>query len=127
MKKLLTYVTIALILIIGLGINAKAQQDSSQVIVSLTEENKDIPIENPWGLRMPPAPTSCIVDFTNLSITSDRLPMVLSYELWDETGETMIILYSNDYDMVTFMASLSGCYQLKLISEDNTYIGYIEL
>lgn len=126
MKKLLTYLIIALSLIVGLGTNLKAEQSSPQVIVSLTEE-KDIPEKNPWGYRKPTAPITCMIDFTDLSITSDRLPMVLSYELWDETGDYMIVSYSSDFHMVTFMISLTGCYQLRLETEENTYIGYIEL
>ena len=105
----------------------KAEQSSPQVIVSLSEEEDDIPEENPFGWRIPAPPTTCLVDFANLSITSDRLPIVLSYELWDEAGDIMLISYSNDYDMVTFMTSLTGGYQLRLVTEENTYIGYIEL
>ena len=126
MKKILTYLTIALSLIIGFGMNVKAETSSSQVTVSLTE-GKDIREEDPRGLRMPAAPVICVIDFTNLSITADRIPLVLSYELWDETGDNMIISYSNDYDMVYHMLSFSGCYQLRLVTEKNTYIGYIEL
>ena len=76
---------------------------------------------------MPAAPVICVIDFTNLSITSDRLPIVLSYEFWDETGDTMIISYPNDYDMVFFMSSQTGIYQLRLVSAETTYTGYIEL
>lgn len=53
--------------------NVKAEPSSSQVIVSLTEEGRDIPEEDPWGLRKPNAPIICTIDFTNLSITSDRI------------------------------------------------------
>ena len=127
MKKLLTYLTIALSLIVGLGTKLKAEQSSPQIIVSLSQEEDEIPEKNPFGWRMPAVPTTCMVDFANLSITFDRLPIVLSYELWDETGDIMLISYFSDYDMVTFMSSLSGYYQLRLVTEGNTYIGYIEL
>lgn len=127
MKKLLTYLTIALSLIIGFGINAKAEPSSSQIVVSLNEDGRDKPEENPWGLRIPAVPLTSTIDFDALSIISDRLPMVLSYELWDESGDTMLVSYSNDFDMVSFMSSLTGCYQLRLLSADSTYLGYIEL
>ena len=104
-----------------------AEPPLPQITVSLTESDIDIREESPKGVRIPATPVICVIDFTNLSITSDRLPIVLSYELWDETGDNMIISYSNDYDMVNFMVSLTGCYQLRLVTEKNTYIGYIEL
>lgn len=92
MKKLLTYLTIALSLIVGLGTNLKAEQSSPQIIVSLSQKEDDIPEKNPFGWRTPAPPTTCMVDFTKLSITADRIPLVLSYELWDETGDNMIIM-----------------------------------
>ena len=55
MKKLLTYLTIALSLIVGLGTNVRAEQSSPQVTVSLTEE-RDIQEQSPWGWRIPAVP-----------------------------------------------------------------------
>lgn len=127
MKKLLTYLTIALSLIVAFGNKVMANPSLPQMTVSLTESDIDIREEDPKGWRMPVAPFTCMIDFTNLSITSDRLPKVLLYELWDETGDIMLISYPNDYDMVTFISSQKGCYQLRLVTERNTYIGYIEL
>lgn len=69
MKTLLTYLTIALSLLIGFGINVKADTTSPQIIVSLTEEGKDIREENPWGYRKPIPPITCMIDFNSLSIT----------------------------------------------------------
>lgn len=53
--------------------------------------------------------------------------MVISYELWDETGDSMIISYSNDYDMVSYMLSLTGFYQLRIVSEYTIFEGYLDL
>ena len=86
MKKLLTYLTIALSLIIGFGINVKAKPSTHQLIISMTKDGYDIPEENPFGYRMPPVPISCTIDFTTLSITSYRVPEVTVYQLCDETG-----------------------------------------
>lgn len=127
MKKILIKLTIALSLIIGFGINAKAEPALPQVTVSLTEEGKDIPEESPWGYRKPVAPILCNIDFNALSITTVRIPRVLSYELWDENGEAIIASYSNDYDMVSFLSSMTGVYQLRLVSAESSYIGFIEL
>lgn len=127
MKTLLTYLTIALSLLIGFGINVKASNTSPQITVYITEEGKDIREESPWGYRKPTQPITCMIDFNSLSITCDRIPMVLSYELWNETGESMSISYYNDCDMVRYISSLTGgIYQLRLICTETIYIGYIE-
>ena len=76
---------------------------------------------------MPAAPIACTIDFTTLSITSNRVSSVLSYELWDDTREEILASYSNDYDMVVYMSTLTGYYQLRLVTEECTYTGYIGL
>ena len=97
-----------------------------QVPVSLRgqEDYYEIPDR---GHRTSPTYETCVIDFTNLAIATERIPMIISYELWDETGENIVAAYPDDYDMVVYMSSLSGCYQLRLVTEDSTYIGYIEL
>ena len=127
MKKILTYLTIALGLIVGFGNRIMADPSLPQITVSLKEDGYDKPEEEPRGWRMPAVPLTCTIDFTDLSITADRLPVVLSYELLDETGDKMIISYSNDYDMVVFMSSLVGVYQLHLVLGETSYIGYTVL
>ena len=52
---------------------------------------------------------------------------VISYELRDEEGETMIVGFSSDSDLVEFMTSLQGVYQIRLVTDEYLYIGYIEL
>lgn len=126
MKKLFTILMIALSLTMGSGLDVMAEPTSSQVTVSVTEEGKDIREESPWGYRKPSPPIRCTIDFNTLSITLDRIPIVLSYELWDEDGENMVISYSTDYDMVSYISSLSGVYRLRLVCAEKVYIGYIE-
>ena len=127
MKQLLTYLTIALSLMVWLGTNAQAEPSSNQLTVSMSGDGYDIRDEDPFGFRMPAAPITCTIDFTALSIISNRISSVLSYELWDDTREEILASYSNDYDMVVYMSTLTGCYQLRLVTEECTYIGYINL
>lgn len=93
----------------------------------MTEDSHDIYEESPKGLRMPSAPIALTIEFSTLSIKWNRAPSVQYYELWDEIGDHMIASYTNDHEMVTFMSSQTGGYQLKLVTEESTYIGYIEL
>jgi len=127
MKKLHTYLMIALSLIMGFGITANAEISSNQLIVYLNSDDYDIPEESPKGWRAPSKPATCTIDFTTLSITSNRVSSVLSYELWDEEGETSIAAYPSDSELVQFMTGLDGVYQLRLVTDEYIYIGYIEL
>ena len=112
---------------VWLGTNAQAEPSSNQLTVSMSGDGYDISDKDPFGFRMPAAPITCTIDFTTLSITSNRVQLILSYELRDETGEEIVATYPNDYDMVVYMSSLTGCYQLRLATAESTYIGYIEL
>lgn len=112
---------------VWLGTNAQAEPSSNQLTVSMSGDGYDISDKDPFGWRMPAAPITCTIDFTTLSITSNRVQLILSYELMDETGEEIVATYPNDYDMVVYMSSLTGCYQLRLVTAESTYIGYIEL
>lgn len=127
MKTTLTCLTVALSLMLWFGTNLLATQSAQSIIVTMTEDNHDIYEESPRGLRMLSAPIALTIDFSTLSISCNRAPLVLSYELWDETGDNMIASYTNDYEMVAFISSQTGVYQLKLFTEESTYIGYIEL
>ena len=97
------------------------------ISVSLAQSDNEYREKPEKGHRTSPTYETCVIDFSNFAIATERIPMIISYELWDGTGEEIVVSYPNDYDMVTFMSSLSGCYQLRLVTEDSTYIGYIEL
>lgn len=79
------------------------------------------------GKRCPTFPTTCVIDFSSLEITFSEAHAVISYELWDEEGTTIIASYDNDHEMVMYLANLSGCYQLRLVTDTGAYIGYLYL
>lgn len=78
------------------------------------------------GHRMP-SYTMCTVDFTTENIESNTQYAVTTYELWDEEGEVMLASYTSDNELVEYMSGISGPYQLRLVTEEYLYIGYIEL
>ena len=122
MKKIITII-IALMAIITFDVYP-APETPTTVALKELEDYTELPNK---GNRTSPTYETCVIDFSNFAIATERIPMIISYELWDGTGEEIVVSYPNDYDMVTFMSSLSGCYQLRLVTEDSTYIGYIEL
>lgn len=69
----------------------------------------------------------CVIDFSSMGISFSEPYAVIAYELWDEDGEYVIASYSDDYEMVMYLTSLSGTYQLRLTTEGGTYIGYLYL
>lgn len=88
------------------------------------EEDHEHP---PKGFRMPVASTRCTIEFENLRIELSTSEIILTYELWDEDGITLMASFASDYEFVDFLSGLSGGYQLRLIGEDHVYIGYLEL
>ena len=122
MKKIITII-IALMAIITFDVYP-APETPTTVALKELEDYSELPDK---GNRTSPTYGTCVIDFSNFAIATERIPMIISYELWDGTGEEIVVSYPNDYNMVTFMSSLSGCYQLRLVTEDSTYIGYIEL
>lgn len=122
MKKIITII-IALTAIITFDVYP-APETPTTVALKELEDYTELPNK---GNRTSPTYETCVIDFSNFAIATERIPMIISYELWDETGENIVAAYPDDYDMVVYMSSLSGCYQLRLVTEDSTYIGYIEL
>ena len=98
-----------------------------EISISIKQFDNDYDEKPEKGHRTSPTYETCVIDFTNLAIATERIPMIISYELWDETGENIVAAYPDDYDMVVYMSSLTGCYQLRLATAESTYIGYIEL
>ena len=122
MKKIITII-IALTAIITFDVYP-APETPTTVALKELEDYSELPDK---GNRTSHTYWTCVIDFSNFAIATERIPMIISYELWDETGENIVAVYPDDYDMVVYMSSLSGCYQLRLVTAESTYIGYIEL
>ncbi len=119
---------IILLLVYLLLISNKAYSDHDDTNVITLSESKSLTHEKPAkGKRTPGKTETCIIDFNNatihITITSD----ITCYELWDEEGESMLASYSTDSEMVLFMTQQTGIFQLRVVTTDSIYIGYIEL
>ena len=108
-------------------LGAYAQADSS-VAIPMKETAPPVKTDKPRkGNRMPAHQETCVVDFTTMNIRSTLSNEIISYELWDENGEYAVMVCIDDTDMVGFMCTLTGNYQLHLVTADTSYMGYIEL
>lgn len=79
------------------------------------------------GNRMPSVPITCFVYFSSNQIEVSTTIPIISYQLWDEEGESMIAAYTSDSQLVQLMTGLQGVYQLRLEADEYIYIGEIEL
>lgn len=98
--------------------------ESTTVCLKKRPKYKDSPTKDH---RSPSLQIACFIDFTSNQITVQTSSPVVSYELWDEEGETMMAGYQTDSEMVEFMSGLEGIYHLQLATDDYIYVGCIEL
>ena len=95
--------------------------------IALEAEEPDRSVDPSKGRRIPAAPVICTIDFKNHRIATSIPYAITAYELWDEEGESLIVSYTNDYDMVQYMANTTGVFRLRLTTDGRTYLGYLEL
>ncbi len=102
--------------------------DTDQITVTLQpEDDPDIPDLPVKGPRIPAPVPLCVIDFCSHGIEFSGADIIINYELWDEEGVVVLASYDNDYDMVMYLTNLSGCYQLRLVTDGGSYIGYLSL
>lgn len=122
MKKLLFTIAVSFMLASS-AVHAHQVETTIIPQMETIEPNEDFE----RGHRVPPVKKPCVIDFDTKEIKTSVGQTIFSYELWDEGGEGLIAEYAIDSEMVTFLESLEGCFQLSLITDDCIYIGYLEL
>lgn len=90
---------------------------------SVDDEGKDVPSK---GMRIPSVPVVCTIDFEHHLISAAPYE-ITTYELWDEDGHAPLVSYDSDYEFVEFISGLSGNYQLRLVTNQRIYVGYLDL
>ena len=124
MKNFINHLLSALCLIF-VSLPIFAESGSLTIDVTTIDENRE---EHPEkGPRTPSAPTVCTIDFDNHRIETSIPYAVTAYELWEDEGIAIIVSYPSDYDMVEYMSGQTGVYQLRIVTSDGTYAGYLEL
>lgn len=102
-----------------------AASDSTQI--TLQPEDPDKGDEHEKGYRMPSAPFICTIDYDNHRIETSIPYEITAYELCDEDVYSPTISYASDYELVEYMANASGVFQLRVVTAERTYVGYIDL
>lgn len=125
MKKLFVSLLSGICLTI-VSTGALAAMEPINIGLSPSDEVKD-PEHPSKGQRLPAAPVICTIDFENHRIVTSIPYEITAYELWDEEGNASIASYPTDYDLVEYMSGLSGVFQLRLVTSEYAYIGYLDL
>lgn len=107
---------------------------AEDVDLPLTEDDSD---ENqtskdkgelPKGHRMPSRPVQCTISTeTGVTISGVETDDIISFELFDESGELCFATFNNGFDFASFLFSLEGDYVIRFVTENKTYSGYISL
>lgn len=93
-------------------------------IVQEVDKGKEFPSK---GQRLPAASVICTIDFENHRIVTSIPYAITAYELWDEERDASIVSYPTDYELVEYISCLSGVFQLRLVTSEGVYIGYLDL
>lgn len=77
------------------------------------------------GRRSPQMPIPCIVsEAEGITVAIDEAD-ILAYEIWDAEGSACVASYVEGSDAATHLLSTPGEYQLRIITNEYSYIGYI--
>lgn len=77
--------------------------------------------------RLPQYEVPCSINpLTGVHLKGEGQIDILHYEIWDSNG-TCILSLDNEEDFLDIFFKLSGEYEIRLITEDYTYIGIIRI
>lgn len=94
---------------------------------------KETPEENPPKdnfnrHRLPGRPIMCSIDSeTGVSIPGVDSSEIISFEIYDESGELCFATFNNEQDFVSFLFSLEGNYVIRFVTDEKQYKGYVSL
>lgn len=112
-----------------MAITTFSVQAAGDVISILLEKNpkQDPGRSTPIKPRIPSVKAECIISIPEQQITTDIPSEILSYELWDTDGETIEVAFSDEENMTQYLSGVVGEYQLRLVTDEYIYIGYLYL
>ena len=91
--------------------------------------NSDDPeLPNPNRHRMPGKQIMCTID-SEKGVYIEGVPTseIMSFDIYDESGELCFASYNNEEEFVGFLFSLEGEYVILFVTTDKTYSGFISL
>jgi uncharacterized protein YozE (UPF0346 family) len=127
-KPVITCIT----LLLSISLSASTSDTTTLVSASPnTTTNQQSPTykegTSPLGHRSLSSYLCCTISDTDgVSITTVDTEDIYLYEIYDNSS-CCIATFSNDYDFVSYLFSLSGDYLIQFTTADNIYSGYIQL
>ena len=77
------------------------------------------------GRRTPPMPIPCTVsEAEGITAAIDEAD-IIAYEIWDAEGSGCVASYGEGTDAAAHLLSTPGEYQLRIVTSEYSYIGYI--
>lgn len=89
------------------------------------EPENEIP-SNPVGRRSNRRPLTGEITSSGVSIPGVEISDIISFEIYDQSSICLGI-YSDEMDFVNALFSLSGEYEIVLVTENTTLVGIVEV
>lgn len=86
---------------------------------------ENIGIATGTGRRTPPMPIPCTVSEAEGITVAIGEADILAYEIWDAEGAACEASYVEGTDAAVHLLSTPGEYQLRIVTSEYSYIGYI--
>lgn len=123
-QTIITFVLLLLSLSCASSISAIPVDNGNELVMSRKGRNReDMPKK---GNRIPSAPIHCIINYEDENILGNFDSEIESYEMWDEDGEIQYCSIGDCKEFIEFLSSAHGCFQLRFITDEYVYIGFIE-
>ncbi len=124
MKKFVTLIAIVMACLFAVQ---AANYTSYSITLIKTYNNEPTLSKGPdkGGHRTPPMPIPCTVsEAEGITAAIDEAD-ILAYEIWDAEGSVCEASYVEGTDAAAHLLSTPGEYQLRIVTSDYSYIGYI--
>lgn len=122
----------AAILMLCMALPSYAETDRT-ITVSMTKtetsqkEGPEYPEKNDRGRRQPAIRVECVIDATSgVEFVYGETPEFVSYEICDTEGAT-VASFGDETSFIEVLFTMTGEYQLRLVSADYEYVGWVML
>ena len=124
MKKFVTLIAIVMACLFAVQ---AANYTSYSITLIKTYNNEPTLSKGPnkGGHRTPPMPIPCTVSEAEGITAAINEADILAYEIWDAEGGACVASYVEGADAATHLLSTPGEYQLRIVTSEYSYIGYV--
>lgn len=124
MKKFVTFIAIVIACLFAVQ---AANYTSYSITLIKTYNDEPTLSKGPdkGGHRTPPMPIPCTVSEAEGITAAIGEADIIAYEIWDAEGSVCEASYVEGADAATHLLSTPGEYQLRIVTSEYSYIGYI--